>query len=64
MKDERLQGMAVALAEIIRLHQCEVEVADVLRGFGIGEADLRRAGVDSEDLKALPPALEMQSIAL
>lgn len=61
MKDERLQGLAVGLAEIIRLHQCEVEVADVLRGFGIGEADLRRAGVDAEDIKALRPSLEMQA---
>lgn len=61
MKDERLFGVAVGLAEIIRLHQCEVEVADVLRGFGISEDDLKRAGVEKEDLDALRPALEMQA---
>lgn len=61
MIDHRLQGMAVGLAEIIRLHGCESEVADVLRGFGIGEADLKRAGVETEDLKTLRPSLEMQA---
>lgn len=56
-----MQGLAVGLAEIIRLHGSECEVADVLRGFGIGEADLRRAGVTPEDLKTLRPSLEMQN---
>lgn len=54
-----LQGLAAGLAEIIRLHQCEVETADVLQGFGISETDLRNAGVDADDMAALRPALDM-----
>ena len=60
LNDARLQGIAVGLAELMRLHGSEVEVADVLRGFGIGEAELKAAGVSSEDLKALRPALELE----
>lgn len=50
MKDDFIQGVAAALAELHRLHGCEVEPADVLRGMGLDLTDLRKAKVDRYDL--------------
>jgi uncharacterized protein (DUF433 family) len=60
VSDPRIQGIAVALAELVRLHGSEVEAGDVLRGFGITREDLQRAGADLDDISTLREALDMQ----
>lgn len=53
MSAAHIQGVAAALAEIHRLHGCEVEVQDVLRGMGLDIADLQKAKVERYDLDVL-----------
>jgi hypothetical protein len=53
VKQDFIQGIAAALAEIHRLHGCEVEVSDVLSGMGLDIADLQKAKVERYDIDIL-----------
>lgn len=53
MSRDFMIGYAAALAEIIRLHQSEVEVADTVEGHGFTMSDFERAGVEDYDLEVL-----------
>jgi hypothetical protein len=62
MTDLRIQGIACALAELVRLHGSEVEAKDVLNGFGLTYEDLVVAGVDARDLGALADVLDIPTV--
>ena len=49
----RCQGIAVALAELNRMHGQPNVVCDVLRGLGITLVDLVRAKVPNKDLREI-----------
>lgn len=50
-------GVGIALAELHRLHGCEVEVADVAGGLGLDLAAFTAAGVARYDLDVLKEIL-------
>jgi hypothetical protein len=57
VKNARVQGLALTLAELHRLHGCDVEIKDILDGFGLSVGDLAAAGAPAEDLDEIAAAL-------
>ena len=51
-------GIALALAELARLHGEDVAIKDVLGGIGLTIADLKQGGAQEYDLKAIRQALK------
>ena len=51
--DEFLNGFAIALATVQRMHDDPTAVKDAIEGNGLTIADLRKAGVDPYDLNVL-----------
>jgi len=53
---EFLQGFAIALADMNRMHDNPVAVRDVIEGAGLTLNDFKRAGVENYDLRELRKA--------
>lgn len=58
MNDEFLIGFGMALADLNRLHDEPVAVADTISGAGLTIADFKRAGMEEYDLKELRKCVE------
>lgn len=52
-RDEFLNGFAIALATVQRLHDDPTAVDDAIKSNGLTIADFRKAGVDNYDLNVL-----------
>lgn len=52
-----LRGFGVAMADLMRLHQSEVEARDVITGAGFEIADFIAAGLDEYDLAEIRKAM-------
>lgn len=57
MTEQFMAGLACGLAEIHRMHGEATMVCDVLRGFGVTLADLRRANVEDYDIVVIRACL-------
>lgn len=57
--DEFVCGFAIALAELIRLHDEPTLARDVIDGNGYALNDFERAGVDRYDLIELRKAFDL-----
>ena len=55
---EFLQGFAIALADMDRMHDNPVAVRDTIEGAGLTIADFKKAGVEEYDLKQLRKAFQ------
>jgi hypothetical protein len=55
------QGVAIALANLNRMHDAPTMVADVLGDIGLSRAQYRSAGVDPYDLNELSKCVRQGS---